>query len=75
MAKYNIPVTIQTIASKHIGFVECDSLEEYNVKAAALWEEQDFEYPTTNISNDFDLSDWDISMVNSDDLRFYKEQD
>jgi len=75
MAKYKIPVVIQTIASKTVGFIECDSVEEYSEKAGDLWESMDYEYPTTNVSNDFDLSDWDIHVIDSDDLRFYKEQD
>lgn len=74
MAKYKIPVAIQTIASKYIGTVECDSIEEYKEKAADLWESQDFDYPTVNITNDFDLNDWDILAVNKDDLKYYKDE-
>ena len=74
MSKYRIPVVIETIASKYIGTIECESLKEYKEKAEDLWEALDYEYPTTNVSNNFDLSDWDISEVDEDMLKYYKEQ-
>ena len=70
MKKYKIPVSIQTIASKIIGFVECDNIDEFNELAEKLWEEKGYEHPTINCSNDFDLNDWDISEIENDDLKF-----
>jgi hypothetical protein len=74
MAKYKIPVVIQTIASKTIGEVECSSFEEFAEKAADLWESTGFYVPTTNITNDFDLSgDWDVDIVEEDEFKYYEE--
>jgi hypothetical protein len=72
MSKYEIPVSIETTASKTIGTIKCDTLKEFKEKAEKLWEGQDHDYPTANITNDFDLSDWDLSEVSEDDLRYYK---
>ena len=33
MSKYRIPVVIETIASKYIGTIECESLKEYKEKS------------------------------------------
>ena len=63
---------IQTVASKVVGFVECDSVDDYQEKAEALWESQGNDYPTTNISNDFDLGDFDLSVVDNFDLACYR---
>lgn len=71
MSKYIIPVSIGTHAGHTIGTVECDSLEEFNEKAEALWKSQDHEYPTTNCTNDFDLNDWEIDKMEEDDLQYY----
>lgn len=71
MPKYKIPVTISTLAYKHIGSIECDSLEEYNKKSEELWKAQNYEHPTTNISNKFDLSDWEIDEVKDCNLKYY----
>ena len=73
MSKYKIPVTIQTTASRMIGDVECDSLEEFEEKAELLWEAQNYDSPRTNIDNDFDLGDWDISVITESDLKYYTE--
>ncbi len=73
MCKYKIAVYIETTANHYIGDVECDSIKEYKEKSAELWESKDYEYPTTNCSNDFDLGDWDISDLSEDDLKFYKK--
>ena len=72
MAKYNVAVHIQTSASKCIGHVECDSLEEFNKKAEELWESQEHDCPSTNTTNDFDLGDWDFLDVSESDLKYYK---
>ena len=69
--KYSIPVTITTTASKMIGTVECDSLVEYKELSEKLWEEQDYYHPTTNISNDFDLDEWDFFDVHQTDLKYH----
>lgn len=75
MAKYSIPVSIQTCASTIIGVVECDSLEEFHTKSNELWESQDYDSPSGNITCDFDLGDWDISVVHEEDLKYYKEEE
>ena len=75
MSKYEIPVSIQCIASKTIGTVKCDTLEEFKEKAEKLWESQGYDYPRANISNDFDLNDWDLSEVREDDLKDYETLD
>jgi hypothetical protein len=71
MSKYRIPVGIQAVASTGIGVVECDSLEEFNEKADELWKSQDYDAPSINCTNDFDLNDWDITEIDEDDLRFF----
>ena len=69
MGKYKTQVYIETWASKHIGSVEFDSIEEYNEKAQALWESQDFDSPTLNCHNNFDLGDdWETSKIDVSDL-------
>lgn len=74
MAKYCIPVVIQTIAYKQIGEIECSSIEEFAEKAADLWESTGYYTPTLNISNDFDLSgEWDVVMIDEDELKYQKE--
>ena len=72
MNKYKVPVEIHSYASKNIGFIECNTIDEFKEKAEELWESQNYDYPSINISNDFDLSDWDMSEITEDDLRFYK---
>jgi|TARA_R110000850_G_scaffold271705_1_gene406211 hypothetical protein len=72
MSKYIIPVHIQTSASTVIGEVECDSLADFNVKAEELWESKGYDYPSTNIHNDFDLCDWELSEMSEDDLIYYE---
>ena len=71
MSKYRLPVVIETTASHVVGFVECDSVEEFNKKSYDLWESKDFDYPSANISNDFDLCDWDIAEIGEDDLKYH----
>ena len=73
--KFSVPVYIETTASHYIGEVECDNIDEYQEAANKLWEEQDWDSPTTNIHNDFDLNDWDIGQVNEDDLKYYKNEE
>jgi len=71
VAKYSIPVSIETIACKTIGVIECDTLEEFNKKADDLWESQGWDSPSTNISNNFELNDWEISEVEEGELKYY----
>ena len=70
MSKYKTWVGIQTVASASIGEIEFDTIEEYYEKAEALWESQDYDSPSTNISNDFDLGDWDLCKVDESDLPY-----
>ncbi len=72
MSKYIIPVYIQTTASTVIGEVECDSLADFHVKAEALWKSKDYDHPSTNIHNGFDLNDWDLGEMSKDDLIHYE---
>ena len=71
MKKYKVPVTIIATASHTIGEVEVDSIEEFKEKAEELWEELGFDHPTVNISNDFDLGDWEMNEVEERDLDYY----
>jgi len=75
MSKYKSQVYIETTASKYIGEVEFDNIEEYKEKADKLWESQDYEYPTTNISNNFDLSDWELNSANNLNLQYCENKD
>ncbi len=72
MSKYQIPVTIITCASHTIGYVMCDSVDEYYEKAEALWEKHENYYPSNSLSNEFDLGDWDIMDVVDEDLKYYE---
>jgi len=63
-----IPVYIIAIASKYIGRVEVETEKEFLDKANELWEQQGCEAPDINISNRFDLSDWDID---ESDVSYY----
>ena len=73
--KYKAQVYIQTIATKHIGSVEFDTIEEYNDKSHKLWESQDYEAPSTNISNNFDLNDWELSGIDNVALQNCENKD
>jgi len=55
-----IQVYIIATASKYIGEVEVETENEFLDKANKLWTKQDCEAPDINITNKFDLSDWDI---------------
>lgn len=68
-----IPVYITTSVSHSIGKVECETTEEYNEKAQDLWESQEFDSPTTNCHNDFDIGEWEIEELKESDLEFYKK--
>lgn len=70
MKKYKTEVYIEAHASNFIGEVEFDSIEEFNEKANKLWEEQGYDAPSTNITNDFDLGDWDLSGITETDLKY-----
>lgn len=76
MSKYRVPVSIEAFASKVIGHVECDSVEEFHQKAEELWESQGWESPATNITNDFEIDgEWEIPEMKEKDLEFYKAED
>jgi len=70
MKKFKAQVYIESTASKYIGEIEFDSIEEYKEKAADLWESQDYEYPTINISNNFDLGDWELNDADNLILKY-----
>jgi len=75
MKKYKGSVFIETTACKIIGEIEFDSIEEYRKKAEELWESQDYDYPTTNVTNDFELNDWEIGEVNESYLKYYEQSE
>jgi len=70
MKKFKAQVYIETTASNYIGEVEFDSVEEYREKAEKLWEAQGYDYPTTNISNNFDLGDWELNNIDNLNLKY-----
>lgn len=70
MSKYKAHVGIQTIASTTLGEVEFNTIEEYYEKAEELWESLGYNHPDVNVSNDFDLGDWDISKIGENDLKY-----
>lgn len=71
--KYKVPVYILSTASKYIGEVEFDTIEEYNEKKDKLWEKLDYDTPSLYACNDFDLGDWDIEELEDNDLEYYKQ--
>jgi hypothetical protein len=71
MKKYKLPVVISTIASKTIGWVECDTITEFNEKASEMWESKGYEAPTVYACNDFDHGDWDIDEIEEAELYYY----
>lgn len=75
--KFKVPVYIESIASKYIGEVELETNdpEEYQEKATALWESQDFDYPILNVHNHFDMGEWEVQKQDKSDLDFYKNQE
>lgn len=73
MKKYKIPVIIVATASKVIGEIECDSLEEYNKKVDEFLKKKGFPSIHTNISNDFEVGDSEIEEVKAEDLTYYKQ--
>ena len=76
-AKYSIPVYTKSYATKISGYIECDSLEDYNLLVDenydGLLEEG---YFSVNISNDFELSDVDLEVSNysESDLDFFLKE-
>ena len=75
MKKYKIPISIYTTASHVIGEIECDNVEEYEKLAEKFWEDQDYDAPSTNCTNDFDLGDWELSEIKDDDLKYYANKE
>lgn len=72
MGKIRIPVYIQAWATKCIGYVEIKFLEEFENAANELLEETN-EDISTNITNDFEVGDEEIQLINQRDFNFYKE--
>ncbi len=71
MSKYKVPVYIEAVASKCIGHVECGSVEEFKREAERLWESQEWDHPSANCTNDFDLGDFDLDLkISQKDLEF-----
>ncbi len=67
-----VPVYIITTSSKCIGEVDVESKKEFFDAAEELWKSQGYDAPTINISNDFDLGDWDIDETDLD--YYFKEK-
>lgn len=72
--KYKADVHIQTVASKHIGTVEFDTIEEFYDKADKLWESRGWDSPSLNCHNDFDLGgDWELNNITESDLKYFEK--
>ncbi len=74
MKKYKIPVYAETIASMHIGNVECDSYDEFLSKRADLWDEKDPSFPNY-ACNPFDLFEAEMSEFKESDMKHYKNDE
>lgn len=68
-----IPVYITTTASKFIGEIDIDKLEDFDDAAEALWEAMGYESPSIchSCSDEIELGDFDI---NTDTAKFYFEE-
>jgi hypothetical protein len=72
--KIKIPVYITATASKRVGFIEVDSEDsepDINSLAEELWENEDWDVISVNISNDFDIGESDIDYK---DLLWHYEE-
>ncbi len=71
MKKYKMPVEISTIATKTIGEIEFDTIEEYHKKAQELWESQEYDRPSVYACNDFEHDEWELRDVCEDEFEFW----
>ena len=71
-AKYAVQVYTKAYASKWTATVYCDTEEEYNKLLDDNCNEiHDKGYISTNISNDFDISDCEIDEIKFDEEKQY----
>jgi len=73
MKKVKVPVYLQAMATRFIGDVEIESLEDFNDAAFKLLEETGMDI-SANISNDFDMDDSEIQPIDQEDFDFYKNE-
>jgi len=73
--KYRIPVHTSTYATKHAGYIECDTYEEYQQQYIDREDEFYNEgHMSTNISNDFEIGDVEVGeMFTEADIQYYKD--
>ena len=71
--KYRVPVSTYLRVSKHAGYIECDSFEEYEKILDERYDEfLDEGHISTNVSNDFEVSsDIEVEEMGKDDIDFY----
>ena len=72
--KVKIPVVIIATASKHIGDIWVEKLEDFEEAAEKLWKEKDYDIISGNSTNDFDIGDSDIEGIGSGDWEIWKKQ-
>lgn len=74
MSKYKIPVTTYVQMTKHAGYIECESFEEYEKILERKYNDfLDAGHISTNISNDFEVSgDLEICELEKEDIEWYK---
>ena len=72
--KYRVPVSAVAQVSKHAGYIECDSFEEFEKLLDEKYDQFiDSGHISTNISNDFEVSgDTELNETTKDDLQYYK---
>lgn len=68
-----IPVIITATASKFIGEVKVESIEEYEDAAEKLWSETNYKTITTNSTNDFDVTESFLDVISQKDFEFYSK--
>lgn len=73
-AKYAIHVNTETFASKYAGTIYCNTAEEYKELLEENFDQlHDSGYFSTNISNDFEVGDIELSEFDFDeDSKYYK---
>lgn len=72
--KYRVPVSTYVRISKHAGYIECDSFEEYEKILDRDFDKfHDKGHISTNISNDFEIDgEVEIAELQKDDIQYYE---
>lgn len=74
--KYKVPIYVTALASKVVGFIECDTHSEYEKKLKEFLKDDNWEGINVNVSNDFEVGDSEIDLEvlkNKDDLQYYED--